>query len=296
MEERDSAIEPAAAVPPSGDASPDWPPWLAVVAFFVALIGTLIVVGLAAALAGIESDDDASSTFVILATLVQGLFFVGSALILTSTVARPRPWQFGLRAAPLRRAVKLSVQAMLGFYLATVAYSVLLRPDVEQSVTEKLGADDGTLGLILAGIMVVAVAPAVEELFFRGFFYRALRSRYSFIAAASMDGLLFGAIHYDFESVDSLLLLPPLAFLGFLFCLVYERTGSIFPVIAMHAFNNALAYAIQVDGGWRVSLVVLPAVLAACVAVPRFLPAGPRALPISSRRVGPDAQLSLPLE
>jgi membrane protease YdiL (CAAX protease family) len=295
MEGRDSSIEPAAGAPP-GAAAPAWPPWLAVVGFFVALVGTLIVVGLAAAIAGIDSDDDASSTFVILATLVQGVLFVGSALFFASTVARPRPWQFGLRRAPLRKALKLAAQAMLGFYLATIAYSALLRPDVEQTVTERLGADEGTLGLILAGIMVVALAPVVEELFFRGFFYRALRSRYSFVAAASMDGLLFGAIHYDFESLDSLLLLPPLAFLGFLFCLVYERTGSIFPVIGMHAFNNALAYAIQAEDGWQVSLAALPVVLVACIAAPRLLPDGPRSLPVSPRGVGPDAQLSLPVE
>ena len=294
--DRDGPIDPAAGEPPSSGASPAWPPWLAVVAFLTALIGTLVVVGLAAAIAGIEADDSASSAFVILTTLVQGAFFVCSALFFASTVARPRAWHLGLRRAPLAKALKLSAQAMLGFYLATIAYSVLLQPDVEQTVTERLGADDGTLGLILAGIMVMAVAPVVEEIFFRGFFYRALRSRYTFIAAASLDGLLFGAIHYDFESLDSLLLLPPLAFLGFLFCLVYERTGSIYPVIGMHAFNNALAYAIQADDGWRVSLVVLPLVLVACIAVPRFLPHGPRPLPVSPRRVGPEAQLSLPVE
>jgi uncharacterized protein len=294
--DKDSAIDPEAPVPPSGDASPAWPPWLAVVAFMVALFGTLVVVAVGAAIAGVESDDSASSTFVILATLVQGMFFVGVALLFARTIASPRAWHFGLRRTPLKRALKLSAQAMGAFYVATIVYSAVLRPDVEQTVTEKLGAEDGTLGLILAGIMVVAVAPVVEEIFFRGFFYRALRSRYSFVAAAVIDGLLFGVIHYDFESLDSLLLLPPLALLGFLFCLVYERTGSIFPVIAMHAFNNALAYAVQADDGWQVSLAVLPLVVAACVLVPRLLPDGPRSLPVSPRRVGPDAQLSLPVE
>ena len=47
-----------------------------------------------------------------------------------------------------------------------------------------------------------------------------------------------------------------LALLGFMFCLVYERTGSLFPVIALHALNNAIAYGVQTDGdGTAVSLV-----------------------------------------
>ena len=44
-------------------------------------------------------------------------------------------------------------------------------------MTEDLGADESTLALVAAGIVVIVVAPIAEEFFFRGFFYRALRSR-----------------------------------------------------------------------------------------------------------------------
>jgi membrane protease YdiL (CAAX protease family) len=124
----------------------------------------------------------------------------------------------------------------------------------------------------------MVVAPVAEEFFFRGFFYRALRSRFSVAAAAITDGLLFGVIHYNFEGAEALLLLPPLMLLGVIFCLVYEKTGSLFPVIGMHAFNNSVAYAVQADDGWQVSLAVGPVVLAACILAPRlFRPAAPPA-------------------
>ena len=55
--------------------------------------------------------------------------------------------------------------------------------------------------------------------------------------------------------------MPPLAVLGMVFCLVYERTGSLFPVIALHALNNALAFGVQADG-WAVSAVMGPLMLA----------------------------------
>jgi membrane protease YdiL (CAAX protease family) len=116
--------------------------------------------------------------------------------------------------------------------------------------------------------MVICVAPFAEEFFFRGFFYRALRSRWSVLVAAAIDGLLFGVIHYDFSGADALLILPPLAALGFMFCLVYERTRSIYPVIALHALNNAIAFGATVEDA-SVSLVLGPLMLLACAMIPR---------------------------
>ena len=63
--------------------------------------------------------------------------------------------------------------------------------------------------------------------------------------------------------------MPPLAVLGFMFCLVYERTRSLYPVIALHSINNSIAYAAQADGG-AVSAVLGPLMLLACVLGPRL--------------------------
>ena len=60
-----------------------------------------------------------------------------------------------------------------------------------------------------------------------------------------------------------------------IFCLVYERTGSLFPVIGLHALNNALAFGVQADG-WGASAVFLPLMLAACALVPRLVGTGPQ--------------------
>jgi uncharacterized protein len=280
---------------PPREASPDWPPWFALVGFVGALMATLIAVGVIAAVAGIDPEDD-SPALTILATLVQGLFFVGVALVLARSVAPPRPWHFGLRRAPIGRALGWTALGMVGFYVVTAIYAALLDPSVEQEVTESLGAEDGTLGLIAAGLMVMVVAPFVEEIFFRGFFYRALRTRFPILLAAAIDGLVFGLIHYDFEGADGLLLLPPLALLGVILCLVYERTGTLWAVIGMHAFNNAVAFSVQVDEGWRVALVAGPLVLVACMLVPRLLPSGPPPLPPAPAPIGPSPRLSLPVE
>ena len=255
---------------------PEWPAWFALVGFLVGLAATFVgvaIVGGILAAAGVKSD---SPPFVVVGTVVQGFAFAASALFFASRVARPRPWHFGLRSAPFWRAVGWAALGLLAFYLVTVAYSAVVKPDVKQKTIEQLGGDQGTFGLIAAGVMVICVAPAVEEFFFRGFFYRALRHRFSIVVAALVDGLLFGVIHYSGDGLDGLLILPPLALLGFIFCLVYEKTGSLLVTIGMHAFNNTVAYAAQADDGWKVSVAVGPLMLVALILAARALPPAPR--------------------
>jgi membrane protease YdiL (CAAX protease family) len=286
----DSALPPAGA-----EAQPNWPPWFAPVGFIGALVCTLIAVGVILAIAGVSEDDD-SPLVTVVATLIQGIFFVGAALVLARSIAPPRPWHFGLRRAPLWRTIGWAALGMLAFYVLTAAYAAIVDPQAEQDVTDSLGADTGTLGLIAAGTMVIVIAPFVEELFFRGFFYRSLRTRYPIVVAALIDGLIFGLIHFSFDGADGLLILPPLAFLGIIFCLVYEKTKSLWAVIGMHAFNNTIAFAAQVDDGWKVAVVAGPAMFLGVVLIPHLLPDGPSPLPPGPSRVGPQAQLSLPLQ
>ena len=248
-------------------AAPRWPAWYAGVGFLVALIATLIVVGIVAAATGATADDE-DPTFTIVATFLQGLIFIGTAVMFASFTRKPTPEQFGLRPTRFWPAAGWAALGMLTFYALVALYSVIVQPDAQQTVAQDLGADQGTFGMIAAGFMIVCVAPVAEEFFFRGFFYRALRSRWSPLGAAAIDGLLFGVIHYDFTGADALLILPPLAILGFIFCLVYERTGSIYPTIAMHSFNNAIAFGVTIHDG-SVSLVLGPLMLLACATIPR---------------------------
>lgn len=248
-------------------AEPRWPAWYAGVGFLVALILTLIVVGIVAAATG-ASTDDANPTFTVVATFLQGVIFIGTAIMFASFSGKPSARQFGLRPARFWPTVGWAALGLFSFYLLAALYTAILQPDAEQTVAQDLGADQGTLGRIAAGFMIICIAPIAEEFFFRGFFYRALRSRYSVLVAALIDGLLFGAIHFDFSSADALLIVPPLAALGFMFCLVYERTGSLYPVIALHALNNAIAFAVTIEDP-GISLVLCPLVLLGCALVPR---------------------------
>lgn len=250
---------------------PAWRPWQGFAAFVCAIFMTLALAGMLAALLGIDSGHDETLAFRVLATLVQAVVFAVSAVAFASLSGSVRARDFGFRGGPVGRVAAAVALAAVAYYTAVIAYSLLVKPDIEQTVARDLGADDGVGGLVAAAILIVAVAPVAEELFFRGFFYRALRGRLAVLLAAAVDGVVFGFLHWDFQSADQLLIVPPLALFGFLLCLLYERTGTLFAPIALHAFNNTLALSGQAAHD-AVTLAVGAAMLALCAASVRTLP------------------------
>jgi uncharacterized protein len=249
------------------DARPRWPWWYGPVGFLAGAVIGLITAGIAWAVLGVD-DPGESPAAIIVGTLLLDGSLVAVALLFASFVRRPKAWHFGLRRTPFWPAVGWAALGIVAFYVFAAVYTVAVQPDVEQTVAEDLGADESTFGLVAAGFMIICVAPFAEEFFFRGFFYGALRTRFSVAVAAIIDGLVFGLIHFE-GGTDGLLIVPPLAVLGIVFCLVYERTRSLYPVVALHSINNSIAYAAQADGG-AVSAVFGPLMLLACAVVPRF--------------------------
>jgi uncharacterized protein len=232
--------------------APRWPPWYAAVGFAVALIGTLIAVGIVAAATGATSDDE-SPTFTIVATLMQSVIFIGTAVLFASFTRKPELWHFGLRRTRLWPAVGWAALGLVSFYVFAAIYTWAVNPDVEQTVAEDLGADQGSFGLIAAGFMIVCVAPVAEEFFFRGYFFGALRNWRGLWPAAVITGLVFGGIHVGSAPVGFLV---PLAFFGFLLCLIYDRTRSLYPCMALHCLNNSIAFGIGEHWDWQIPLVL----------------------------------------
>lgn len=106
-----------------------------------------------------------------------------------------------------------------------------------------------TFGLLTAGFVLCLSAPVVEEIFFRGFFYRALRNTMSVPRAAVIAGILFGLIHALAYPLDTL---PPRMVFGVIACLLYERTGSLLPGIALHCLIDAGGFEAAVTGHNRI--------------------------------------------
>ncbi len=114
--------------------------------------------------------------------------------------------------------------------------------DPLQPVMDSLGGMAPTAWFLI--LLAVAV-PVGEEVFFRGFVYGGLRSRWGVIVATVGSAAFFAAVHM--QIVHAL----PIFILGLALALLYERTRSLMPAMVVHALNNVLAV-VSIWRGWRI--------------------------------------------
>jgi sodium transport system permease protein len=85
-------------------------------------------------------------------------------------------------------------------------------------------------------VLFISVLPAIcEEIAFRGTLLYGLRRKFRPMALALAIGVIFGFFHV------ALFRILPAAFLGVILTAMALLTGSIFPGMVAHAFNNALS-------------------------------------------------------
>jgi membrane protease YdiL (CAAX protease family) len=253
-------------------ARPRWPAWYAPVAMLAGIGVTLVaMVPLVPVIVLLFAGESLAALALLILILVQDTAFVGVALMFALLKLRPRAWHFGIRPTrlwPTAGWTVLGFGLLLGFELGYVELF-----DVDVTNVEDPG-EGNVLAATLFALAAIVVAPVAEEFFFRGFFYRALRTRLRVWSASLIDGVIFGALH--FQGADSAIILPVIGVFGVGMCLLYERTGSLFAVIAVHAAFNAVA---TVGIEPLPSIVIGLAVLAACLAVPRALRPAPSPVP-----------------
>jgi uncharacterized protein len=236
--------------------TPAWRPWSSVLALVAGLGGALVgglIVYLVAAATGADLTDPPASVD-ISATILQDLSFIAAAIVFAAMVTRPRPWHFGLRGP---RRIGPAIGYVVGGYFVFLGvaqvWSTLLNLHEKDDIVDQLGGSSSNAALAAIAVLVCVVAPIAEEFFFRGYFFGALRNWRGVWPAAALTGLAFGAIHVGSAPVGFLV---PLAFFGFLLCVIYDRTRSLFPCMALHCINNTIAFGVGEKWGWQIPLVL----------------------------------------
>lgn len=84
---------------------------------------------------------------------------------------------------------------------------------------------------------VVLLGPIIEELIFRHVLFTNLNVRFGFWPAFAVSSILFGLLHAD----NKLLIYVAMSFA---FTYAYAKTRRIIVPIAIHAFNNAIVFAV----------------------------------------------------
>ncbi|MDQ7004373.1 MAG: CPBP family intramembrane metalloprotease [Ghiorsea sp.] len=93
----------------------------------------------------------------------------------------------------------------------------------------------GMLGLLL----MVVLAPIVEEIIFRGLLYRMLRERWGVGVSVLVSAAFFSLVHHG-------LLLSPQLVGGVIFALAYEWSRSLWIAIGLHMGANAAVYVLSI--------------------------------------------------
>ena len=234
-----------------------------------ALLGGAAV-AVIAVIAGADLDDPPAG-FNIAATAVQDIAMVAVAFSFARMGGAGGPSQLGLRLTRWRSALKWMAGVWLGFLIFSATWITLLGIDDRQDVPDELGADESTLALVGVAILVTVMAPICEEIFFRGFFFRSLRNWRGPWVAAVITGLVFGAVHAFGSPIGFLL---PLAAFGFGLSVLYWRTGSLLPCIALHALNNSLALGVAQGWDWQVPVLMAGSLAVNAAIVLPFVRAG----------------------
>jgi membrane protease YdiL (CAAX protease family) len=248
--------------PARADSRTRTPLWIAPVALLVGLCGAIfasVVVYLVGAAFG-SSTTNPTPAVSLLASLVFDLAFVAAALYFSVLRGGWRPVDFGYRRIAWGVGVKAFVVGGIIYYLVTLAYAAALQIHGNDKLPSSFGVHRSTAAMLGAAVFVCVAAPILEEFFFRGFLFGVLSKMRVTLAgreigpwlAALIVAVLFGIAHTG--SVSSSQYLIPLAFLGFVLCIMRWRTGSLYPCMALHSFNNCIAFGVLL--GWSVGAVV----------------------------------------
>jgi membrane protease YdiL (CAAX protease family) len=248
-----------------GPAPNDWPVWSGFVVLLAALViaafGGLIV-DIPAILLGVKISSEHTPPGIEFAdTVVQDVAFVLTAVLFAHIGGRTvRSWQFGYRATPALRAARLTAITIVVFLIFSIVWEAALNvTEKDTKLLEALGTNETTLLLVLSALLTTVIAPICEETLFRGYIFGALSKWRGWLPAAVMTGILFGGVHLGSAPVEDLV---PLGVLGFALCLLYRRTGSLYPCIALHSLNNSFAFGELEGWGWWIPLLMVGALAA----------------------------------
>ena len=238
-------MKPEALPPPPAGAVPraTWRAIEAIPIYLLSLLAGIVVATFASVALGRTGTEIATSAALEL-SLAAGVLLWIRALHAPAMVALGPP------ARPLREALRGVAGGVLTRVVAVVTVQQIVLwftrvSDEPPRIPDQVPTDVDVVPTVLLGLVVVLLAPVGEELFFRGFLFRAIRDRRGFWAGALVSSAAFGAVHY---ADGSWFFAPVMFVVGMCFAAIYERERRILSPIVAHLTFNLVGYLVLVFG------------------------------------------------
>jgi membrane protease YdiL (CAAX protease family) len=114
-------------------------------------------------------------------------------------------------------------------FLDAIGYKLPPQPVFDMFFEEKRGNV-----ILLLTIFVSILGPIIEEIFFRGFLYSAVRKRFGIFVGVLLSSALFSMLHTNIVGF------LPIMILGVLMAFLYEITGSLIASMSIHILHNSI--------------------------------------------------------
>ena len=209
----------------------------------------------------------AAATDVVQLGAVEALVFVLGVLGVLALHGKDAPLPSSLGIRPTHPALPI-----LGLALGFVAHfpAEALDAVVERHLpgsAEDLAAEASLLAassplrLVVVLLVIACVGPLVEELFFRGALFGALRRSHCALGAGAVSGLCFVVGHLNYRKW------PALAVVALVLTHLRVVSGSLLPSLAMHVAFNAIPVLAFFTGQVSIDTPPLPELLPALAGI-----------------------------
>lgn len=160
--------------------------------------------------------------------------------------------QIGLSAKEIAKNIWRGIVAYLTivpflfvilFLLSAVAQFFSYQPPPQPVVEIYLKQSSGHF-LVFLTFFVAIIGPVIEEIFFRGFTYKAIRTRYGVRWAMVGTAFIFATLHMNWIAF------VPIFALGIFLAYLYEKTGSLVPSMTAHMLHNVIMVILTLGFKW----------------------------------------------
>ncbi len=125
----------------------------------------------------------------------------------------------------------------LTLFATTVVINYFKLTPPVQPIVDLLLKEKKMSMLIYASIFAAVAGPIMEEIFFRGFMYNALKKKMGILLSMLLTSIIFSLLHAHLIGI------VPILILGLLLNYLYEKTGSLIPSIVVHITHNLASLA-----------------------------------------------------